>query len=210
MSGPVLIQGAMEVETDWLVSRLEHPEAFSWGGFQFWRGDFQGLDLTVSRTGIGTIYAAGATAVGIEKFHPRVVINQGIAGSHCESLHVGDIVVGESCIHIHNLKTPPRGRGEGYDASEWEFHDPYDGAEPLVYASDPVWLARFEAAAYTGGGKASGRLGGGDIFNREHDRILWLREHAGERCEDMESIASYQLCHRFGTPCIGLRIISNN
>lgn len=210
MSGPVLIQGAMEVETDWLVSRLERPEAFSWGGFQFWRGDFQGLDLTVSRTGIGTIYAAGATAVGIEKFHPRVVINQGIAGSHCESLHVGDIVVGESCIHIHNLKTPPRGRGEGYDASEWEFHDPYDGAEPLVYASDPVWLARFEAAAYTGGGKASGRLGGGDIFNREHDRILWLREHAGERCEDMESIASYQLCHRFGTPCIGLRIISNN
>lgn len=111
MSGPVLIQGAMEVETDWLVSRLERPEAFSWGGFQFWRGDFQGLDLTVSRTGIGTIYAAGATAVGIEKFHPRVVINQGIAGSHCESLHVGDIVVGESCIHIHNLKTPPRGGG---------------------------------------------------------------------------------------------------
>ena len=111
MSGPVLIQGAMEVETDWLVSRLECPEAFSWGGFQFWRGDFQGLDLTVSRTGIGTIYAAGATAVGIEKFHPRVVINQGIAGSHCESLHVGDIVVGESCIHIHNLKTPPRESG---------------------------------------------------------------------------------------------------
>ncbi|MFQ8758582.1 MAG: hypothetical protein ACLSAF_03025 [Intestinimonas sp.] len=37
-----------------------------------------------------------------------------------------------------------------------------------------------------------------------------MREHAGERCEDMESIASYQLCHRFGTPCIGLRIISNN
>ena len=29
MSGPVLIQGAMEVETDWLVSRLERPEAFS-------------------------------------------------------------------------------------------------------------------------------------------------------------------------------------
>ena len=132
----------------------------------------------------------------------------GLSGQGSSS--VGDIVVGESCIHIHNLKTPPRGRGEGYDASEWEFHDPYDGAEPLVYASDPVWLARFEAAAYTGGGKASGRLGGGDIFNREHDRILWLREHAGERCEDMESIASYQLCHRFGTPCIGLRIISNN
>lgn len=51
--------------------------------------------------------------MGIEKFHPRVVINQGIAGSHCESLHVGDIVVGESCIHIHNLKTPSARAGGG-------------------------------------------------------------------------------------------------
>ena len=35
MSGPVLIQGAMEVETDWLVSRLERPEAFPGEGSNF-------------------------------------------------------------------------------------------------------------------------------------------------------------------------------
>ena len=32
MSGPVLIQGAMEVAPDWLGARLERPAAWAWGG----------------------------------------------------------------------------------------------------------------------------------------------------------------------------------
>ena len=38
MKGPILIQGAMDVETDWLVSRLEAREETVTGGFRFWRG----------------------------------------------------------------------------------------------------------------------------------------------------------------------------
>ena len=56
----------------------------------------------------------------------------------------------------------------------------------------------------------AGRLGAGDVFNREHDRILWLRARAGQDCEDMESLAAYRVCRRFDAPCLGLRVISNN
>lgn len=210
MSGPVLIQGAMDVETEYLVSALECPVETALGGFRFWRGRVEGLDVVVSRTGIGTILASCATALGIQTFAPSLVVNQGVAGGHTEDLHVGDIVVGRTCVHIHDLVTPQKGRGEGADQSTWEFHDHTDGADPLVYRADPAWAARFEAAGYTGGRKVAGQLGSGDIFNREYDRIFWLRERAGELCEDMESIAAYQICHRFGVPCVGLRILSNN
>ena len=40
--------------------------------------------------------------------------------------------------------------------------------------------------------------------------FLRLREQAGEDCEDMESLAAYRICQRFGVPCLGLRVISNN
>lgn len=210
MKGPILIQGAMDVETRWLVSQLEACTEWVLGGFRFWSGQCRGLELVVSQTEIGTICAACATALGIETFAPQVVINQGVAGAHWEELQVGDIVVGESCIHIHDLQTPARSRGEGCAPFEWEYHDHAEGETPRYYPSASQWRDRFARAPYKGGQKRVGVLGSGDVFNREHDRILWLREWAGQLCEDMESIAAYQVCHRFQVPCVGVRIISNN
>ena len=140
MKGPILIQGAMDVETDWLVSRLEAREETVTGGFRFWRGRCGALDLVVSRTEIGTIRCAAATALGVTAFRPRAVINQGVAGSHREDLHVGDLVVGRSCIHIHDLKTQMRSRGEGSAPFDWEFHLHDDGQRIFpVYEADPAW-----------------------------------------------------------------------
>lgn len=210
MSGPILLQGAMDVETDVLIAALDRGREECIGGFSFWQGLLGGREAVVCRTDIATVCCAAATAVGIAHFHPQVVINQGIAGAHREELHVGDIVVGRECVPIHDLKMPPRGRGEGSDPFAWEFHSHRDGEPALpVYRADPVWAARLERTPY-GGRKLAGRLGSGDVFNREADRIAWLRERAGEDCEDMESVAAYQICARMGTPCVGVRIISNN
>ena len=210
MKRPILIQGAMDVETDWLVSRLEARAETVTGGFRFWRGRCGALDLVVSRTEIGTIRCAAATALGVAAFRPQAVINQGVAGSHREDLHVGDLVVGRSCIHIHDVKTQMRDRGEGSAPFDWEFHLHDDGQRVFpVYEADPAWAALFEKAPWQGT-RVSGRLGSGDVFYREIDRILWLRQRAGECCEDMESAAAYEVCARFSVPCVGVRIISNN
>lgn len=55
-----------------------------------------------------------------------------------------------------------------------------------------------------------GKLGSGDLFSRETDRIDWMHSQLGELCEDMESIAVYKACIECGVPVIGIRIISNN
>ena len=55
-----------------------------------------------------------------------------------------------------------------------------------------------------------GILGSGDIFNREVDRINWIREHKNTLCEDNESIAVYTICNKLNINCIGFRTISNN
>lgn len=210
MTGPILLQGAMDVETDRTAERLEDRREETIAGFRFWQGRYAGLDLVVSRTGVGTVSAAAATALGIQRFAPTLVLNQGTAGAHRPDLRVGDIVVGRTCVDLHSTLLPKRGAGEGMDPTAWTLWDFGADTPPAALEGDPCWAERFEAAPYAGGRVLSGRLGTGDVFNREHDRILWLRARAGEDCEDMESLAAYRVCRRFGVPCLGLRVISNN
>lgn len=206
MSGSVLIQGAMAAETDWLVSQLEHCEAVTVGGYRFWKGSCRDRELVVSRTEIGELNAACVTTLGILHFAPNAVINQGIAGSHSEEVHIGDVIVGESCIHINDWETQPKGRGEGTDPLSWS----RGMVDPLLLPGEIALLEGVLSASYNGGKLIKGRLGSGDLFSREYDRILWLREECGHLCEDMESIAVYKVCQRLGVPCLGVRIISNN
>ena len=208
--GPILIQGAMDVETDRTAERLEDCREEILAGFRFWRGRYAGLDLVVSRTGVGTVSAAAATVLGLQRFSPRLVLNQGTAGAHRPDLHVGDIVVGRACVDIHSALMPRRRAGEGMDPAAWRLWDFDADTPPAALAGDPLWAERFETAPYAGGRVVAGRLGAGDVFNREHDRILWLRARAGQDCEDMESLAAYRVCRRFDAPCLGLRVISNN
>ena len=210
MKGPILIQGAMDVETDRMAAQLEDPTEETMAGFRFWRGRYHGLELVVSRTGVGTISAAAATALGVQRFSPALVLNQGTAGAHRFDLHVGDIVVGRTCVDIHSALMPRCGAGEGMDPLAWRLWDFDADTPPVALEGDSLWADRFEQAFYTGGRVIPGRLGAGDVFNREYDRILWLRERAGEDCEDMESLSAYRVCQRFGVSCLGLRIISNN
>ena len=206
----ILIQGAMDVETDWLAAQLEGRRAHAVGSVRFWSGTVGGLDLSVGRTGVGMVNCACATALGVQLFAPALVLNQGVAGGHRADLHTGDIVVGETCTAIHDLETSVRGRGAGMEPGLWQLRDHAADGPPRVYRGAPEWAARFLAAPYSGGRKIAGRLGSGDVFNREHDRILWLREQAGQDCEDMESAAAYQVCAALGVPCLGVRILSNN
>lgn len=210
MTGPILIQGAMDVETDRMAERLEDRREKTMAGFRFWQGRYAGLDLVVSRTEVGTVSAAAATVLGIQRFAPSLVLNQGTAGAHRPDLHVGDIVVGRTCVAIQSILMPKREAGEGIDPAAWTLWDFDANTPPAVLEGDTCWAARFETAPYGGGRVLPGRLGAGDVFNREHDRIQWLRARAGEDCEDMESLAAYRVCLRFGVPCLGLRIISNN
>ena len=210
MTGPILLQGAMDVETGRTAALLEDRREETIAGFRFWQGRYAGLDLVVSRTGVGTVSAAAATALGVQRFAPALVLNQGTAGAHRPDLHVGDIVVGRTCVDLHGVLMPRRGAGEGMDPAAWRLWDFDADTPPAALEGDARWAERFEAAPYAGGRVVPGRLGTGDVFNREHDRILWLRAQAREDCEDMESLAAYRVCRRFGVPCLGLRIISNN
>ena len=61
--GPIVLQGAMEMEVAPFIKRLKGAELEVYGDFFFWRGTFGTRPLIISQTGIGTA-AAGKDRIG--------------------------------------------------------------------------------------------------------------------------------------------------
>ena len=84
----------------------------------FWVGTIDSHPVVVSKTLKGMSNAAGATAIGAERYHPAAIINQGTAGGHQPDLHVLDVVLGVESVNLGSFKTPFRARREGVRAEE--------------------------------------------------------------------------------------------
>lgn len=204
----ILIQGAMDIEVQYIINLLKNKRLTQIAEYEFYEGTINNIKIVVSKTLVGTINSTIATSIGIEKFNPDIVINQGIAGAHKENLHVGDIVIGEKCCNINSYKMPIKSKGKGSNPFEWELNkrakDIQHANLKLVDIIEKSLISNTKNKIYRG------ILGSGDVFNREYDRIVWIHDTFNNLCEDMESIGTYSVCNKFKVPCIGIRIISNN
>lgn len=219
---PLVLQGAMPIETDGLVAALTSPAEQQVQGYTFWSGTLDGYPVVVSKTQKGMTNAAAATALAIARFHPRAIINQGTAGGHDPALQVKDIVIGTATVNIGAFKTGARGLGEGSDFASWR---PMDLIRTEGSAGqDPnAWVMRrfpadgllFEAAAsvkdrYRPGRVVEGVIGSSDMWNSELDRIKRLHDEYGTSVEEMEAAAVAQVAGMSQVPFLGIRVLSNN
>lgn len=201
----ILVQGAVRGELNELLRRLPGGETKTINGYDFYETGLSRRKIIVSTTGVGIMNACIATMTAIQAYHPCCIINQGTAGGHTRDAAYGDIVIGSSSVYLNNMRMPLKAKGEGSDALAWR-----PGRSNTVEISADERLIEAAKAVPHAGRVIVGRLGAGDIFSREADRIDWLHEQMGHLCEDMESVAVYKACAAAGVPVLGLRIISNN
>jgi adenosylhomocysteine nucleosidase len=209
---PIVVMAAMEVEADFLASKLENVKETEVNKYKFYEGTVNGYPVVVCRCLVMTINAAVATYIAIEKYNPIAIISQGTAGGSGENIHKGDIVIGEKCINIISSKTPYKKEGEGSNSLEWELCNFISGEEDrLVYQyADENLIELAKQVEYKDGNIHTGIIGSGDIWSSEIDRIKMLNQKYGVLCEEMEGIAIYILANNFNIPVIGIRVISDN
>ena len=203
----ILIQGAIDIEIESLISELDNLKSKNISGYNFYEGIIGNKTIIVSKTEIGSINSTISTIIGINIFHPNIVINQGIAGAHLSTIHTGDIIIGEACCNINAFSIPPAKSSEGSSPFKWE---PNKRAKEIKYSDKTLVDFFYNNLSNSNHIVYKGILGSGDVFNREYDRIKWTHNLFGNLCEDMESIGTYSACSKFNIPCIGIRIISNN
>lgn len=217
---PIVIQGALPIETEQLASKLNHVSTETIGGWKFWKGTYHGYPVIISKTRMGLSNSAAATAIAIERYNPVAIINQGTAGGHDPKLNVYDIVIGQYTTNIGTVKTPHRERRQGSNALEWNeafdvFPEDESNPEPIgirKFTGDTelIHAAQNAKVNYNKGKVVEGTIGSADVWNNELDRIAFINKTYGTSAEEMEGASVAQIAQQFNVPFLGIRVISNN
>jgi len=216
---PIVIQGAMDVETATLVSRLGDVRQERIGEWTFWRGAIDGYPVIVSKTLKGVSNAAAATTLAIERFHPAAIVNQGTAGGVDPALKLYDIVLGTSTLNVGAFRSPHRAAGAGSNPLDWIPLDltARDGSAasarmPARFLGDESLLAaaRRVASRHPRGRVVEGVIGTSDVWNDELDRLARFRADFGLQVEEMEAASAAQIAAQLQVPFLGIRVVSDN
>jgi adenosylhomocysteine nucleosidase len=116
----VLVKGALDVELQPLLAPLEGRREAQVSAWTFWEGRIDSKRVVVSRTEVGPINAAAATVLGIERYKPQLIINQGTAGAHNPALGLWDIVIGERTIDYSAYTSERADAGSGVQTTRWK------------------------------------------------------------------------------------------
>jgi adenosylhomocysteine nucleosidase len=212
----IVIQGAVDSELRPLLAALEGKEEIQIAAWTFWRGRMGGKSVVVSRTEVGSMNAATATTLAIVNFHPRLIINQGTAGAADPELKVFDIVVGEASVDYGAFRSMHADAGAGVDLARWTpmpHRIRLDGKERVEFKNFPGEVQAMDVALATPnprGRVVKGIIGSAFEFNREVDRLVWMRKTYGISSEDMESAFAAGTAAGFKTPFLAIRIISDS
>lgn len=201
----ILLQGAMNEEVDLFLEYFKPLNEKNVKGFLFYISNFKGNKIIISKIKKGIINATMATTIALMEFKIDLVINQGCAGAHKESLKVGDIILGEKTVYINDFKSKPKALGEGSNSLDWL---PNTKRSYVVFSTEKY--LKIAKDIKFNENIVVGTIGSGDLHSREVDRILYLKGLFGEDCEDMETVASLKVCENFGVDRLALRVISNN
>ena len=205
----LLIQVAMEVECNDILNILENKVEKVIQGYTFYEGILDNHKIIISLSKVGLIHASASLSLAIEKFSPNIILNIGIAGATEKKLHIKDIVLGENIININSYRTPYK--KEGSNPNEWELLTFLSGeTDRLIEQKADSKLLSITKDILKEKNIHIGTIGSGDVWNREIDRINYLKKKYNILCEDMESIATYTIANQNNLPVLSIKMISDN
>ncbi len=213
----ILVQGAELSELGPLLAALEEQREVRIGTWYFWVGTIAGKSAVVSLTEVGPMNASAATALAIDHWKPRVIVNQGTSGAHDPRLKVRDIVLGVKNVEFNAYKTTPGKTGEGISldrvtptTTKMRIGNVENRVSFTYFPSHPQLVAQALRVPYKRGRVLPGIVGSGHQWNREMDRIEWLRKTYGSDVEDMESTYVAAVAYAFRIPFLSVRIVSDS
>lgn len=192
--------GAMSVEVEALMDRLEARQEERLGMDVFVRGKLFGQDAVLSVCGPGKINAALCTQSMILHYHPQWVLNLGVAGAGESGIGIGDMVIATAAVQ-HDMDTSPIGDPVGLISKLNLVELPCDEAlrARLVRAAAQVEGMRVHEGIIATGDQF---ISSGEVRSRIHSLF-------GAKAVEMEGGAVAHACYLHGVPCGILRSISD-
>ena len=194
------IIGAMDVELDSLKKEANITKTTEIAGMTFAEGKIGGKNVVIVKCGMGKVNAGICANTLIRDFGCTKIINTGVAGSLCNDIDIGDIVVSVDAVQ-HDFDVSPIGFVKG--------EIPYTGLYAFP-ADEDLRKAVLQAAKSVPNIKVfEGRICSGDQFiNLKAQKEKIISDFGGLCCE-MEGAAIAQTCYLNKTPYVIIRAISD-
>lgn len=195
------IIGAMDEEVAKIKERLENVEVQTFGGMDFYKGNFEGKSVVVVRSGIGKVNAAVCAQILADRYQVSGIVNTGIAGSLMAKIDIGDIVLSTDALQ-HDMDAT----NFGYPAGQIPRMDVLSfPADPKLLALAKECCGRLNPEIHT----YEGRVVSGDQFISDQKKKDWLIETFHGYCTEMEGAAIAQAAYLNGIPFLIIRAISD-
>lgn len=194
------IIGAMTVEVETLKEKMEEKSVETIAGMEFCEGLLEGVAAVVVQCGVGKVNAAMCTQVLCSRYHVTHLVNTGIAGSLCNDLDVGDLLISQDAIY------------HDFDCTAFDYPlCKVPGMDVIAFPADEQMMELAVAAAEEvhPGHIKMGRVATGDQFVCTREQKDAVVERTQALCTEMEGGAIAQTAYRNGVPFVILRAISD-
>ncbi|ELK45533.1 5'-methylthioadenosine/S-adenosylhomocysteine nucleosidase [Bacillus sp. SB49] len=193
------IIGAMDEEIERLQSEMEVTAEKEVAGSKYIEGTLYDVPVVLLLSGIGKVNAAVSATILHEQYEIDAVINTGSAGGFAKELEVGDVVVSTSVTH-HDV-----------DVTAFDYaYGQVPGMPAMFDADEQLMEKAMEAIAKTDARAAKGIIATGDSFMQDPVRVDFVRGKFPDMiAAEMEAAAIAQVCHKYGTPFVVIRALSD-
>ena len=194
------IIGAMQVEVENLVEKLENSASRNVADSTYYEGKLEGLDVVVVQCGVGKVNAAMCVQTLCNLFDVTHIVNTGVAGSLKAELDIGDLVISRDAMY-HDFEV----KALGYP------HGKVPGMDVVAFPADEklMTLAFGAAESVNPGHTRLGRVASGDQFICGKEQKDLIIANTGASCTEMEGAAIAHAAYRNGVPFVILRAISD-
>ena len=208
MNQPIIIQGAMQSEINYLIKNFTINNIKHIGNFIFYECEHKNYPVVISKTKIGEISSAIATTLAIKEYNPLLIINQGTAGALVDWLDKEDFVIGEQIYYISQYSTEKN----ILDNNPWgkiEYRTSDD--ETMSYKADEKFIDYLKKLSVVNKQNIYfDIIASGDIWTKNVDQIRMYNNEYNVVCEAMECSGAYFAANSFNIPVASIRVISNN
>ena len=209
MNKTIAVVCAMKSEAQPLLDRLSDLKAESYQNFEIYRGTLGENTLLICISGVGMVNMAALVTYISIIYSPDCLFNYGIIGGYGD-IHKGSLIIVKDCININStmFEAAPEGAGTSLSRAKLvTFSESIDNS-PIIYKSDEKLIS--VASSISDKNIICGRLGSGDMWNKEYDKIMLFYNEFNVCGEDMEGYAMYQVANIFNIPALSVKGVSNN
>ncbi|MCF6765452.1 5'-methylthioadenosine/adenosylhomocysteine nucleosidase [Thiotrichales bacterium 19S3-7] len=194
----ILIIGAMpeEIEKFRQLTNANHHDTLI--DIKHYHGYINQHEVIICQSGIGKVNASVTTSTMLHQYNPDLLINIGSAGGIGKSIEIADIIIATE-LSYHDVDVTAFGYKQGQVPNMPQYYYPNNEIIQTIKNLDHTLRLKF------------GLILSGDSFINSSTAIKDIHLNFPHALAlDMESTSIAQVCHKFNTPFIITRVISDH